>query len=131
MAGVPPCPNDEFTVMQKMLAAGMLCLVSLLSVTSAQACERRWPEANDDDRTRHVFLTAAMTDTIILQRLRLAPDRAEVERKESSSSVAARYTYFDRTVTITRAASSGVQVELQEKGRDKLVWKLGSCARGR
>lgn len=117
--------------MRTMLAAGILCLVSLLSATAAQACERRWPEANDDDRTRHVFLTAAMDDATILRRLRLAVDRAEVERKESSSTVTTRYTYFDRTVTVTRSASSGVQVELKEQERDKLVWKLGTCERGR
>lgn len=113
--------------MRTMLAAGMLCLVSLLSATAAQACERRWPEANGDDRTRHVYLSAAMTDARILQSLKLMIDRAEVERKEGSGSVAVRYTYFHRIVTITRSASSGVQVEMREKDREPLVWKLGKC----
>lgn len=65
--------------MNKSIAAGLLCLATLLS-TSTGACERRDPEANGVDRTRHVRLSSAMDDAAILRALRLQPDRAEVTR---------------------------------------------------
>ena len=37
------------------------------------------------------------------------------------------YGYFGRSVTITRSVRNGVEVQLLEQGRDKLVWKLGAC----
>lgn len=38
-----------------------------------------------------------------------------------------QYTYFHKTVVITRTASKGVEVQLLEKDREKLVWQLGMC----
>jgi hypothetical protein len=109
------------------LAAGLLCLASLLTAGSATACERRYPEANRDDRTRHVALSARWPDARILQNLRLQIDRAEVKQSESKDAVKTEYGYFGRSVTITRSVKNGVEVQLLEQGRDKLVWKLGSC----
>ena len=109
------------------LAAGLLCLVALACAGSAAACERRYPEVNGDDRTRHVALSARWPDAQILQNLRLQIDRAEVRQTEGKDAVKTEYGYFERSVTITRSARDGVEVQLLEKGRDKLVWKLGSC----
>ncbi|WP_137175445.1 hypothetical protein [Massilia sp. HP4] len=109
------------------LAAGLLCLACLASAGSAAACERRYPESNKDDRTRHVALSARWPDAQILQNLRLQIDRAEVKQAEGKDTLKTEYGYFGRTVTITRSAKDGVEVQLLEKGRDKLVWKLGSC----
>lgn len=112
--------------MNKTLAPLLLCLATLCCATPAHACERRDPEANGDDRTRHVRLSSAMDDAAILRALRLQPDRAEVMRS-TGSSTGAKYVYFHRTVTIVRAASDEVQVEMLEKDRKPLVWKLGAC----
>ncbi len=109
------------------LAAGLLCLASLMNAGNAVACERRYPEANGDDRTRHVGLSARWPDAQILQNLRLQIDRAEVKQTESKDALKTEYGYFGRTVTITRSVKNGVEVQLLEQGRDKLVWKLGSC----
>jgi hypothetical protein len=109
------------------LAAGLLCLASLMNAGSAAACERRYPEANRDDRTRHVALSARWPDAQILQNLRLQIDRAEVKQIESKDALKTEYGYFGRSVTITRSVKNGVEVQLLEQGRDKLVWKLGSC----
>lgn len=113
--------------MNKMLAPVLLCLATLCCATLAHACERRDPEPNGDDRTRHVRLSSAMNDAAILRALRLQPDRAEITRSTGSSSAGAKYVYFHRTVTIVRAASGEVQVEMLEKERKPLVWKLGAC----
>lgn len=126
MVRLPSMRIRDFA-MQKTIATGVLCLTSLLSVANAHACERLQPEANGDDRTRHVALSAAMSDERILQSLRLNAGRGEVERKESGDTVSVRYTYFHRVVTIVRSASKGVQVEMLEKDRKALVWKLGTC----
>ena len=40
------------------LAPGLLCLALLMLAGAAAACERRYPDANKDDRTRHVALSA-------------------------------------------------------------------------
>lgn len=109
------------------LAAGLLCLAFLAAAGNAAACERRYPESNKDDRTRHVALSARWPDAQILQNLRLQIDRAEVKQTEGKESLKTEYGYFGRTVVITRSAKDGVEVQLLEKGRDKLVWKLGSC----
>jgi len=109
------------------LAAGLLCLGWLACAGSAAACERRYPESNKDDRTRHVALSARWPDAQILQNLRLQIDRAEVRQTEGKDTLKTEYGYFGRTVTITRSAKDGVEVQLLEQGRDKLVWKLGSC----
>lgn len=109
------------------LATGLLCLAALMHLGTAAACERRYPEANGDDRTRHVALSARWPDAQILQNLRLQLDRAEVRQTESKDALKTEYGYFGRTVTITRSVKNGVEVQLLEKGRDKLVWKLGSC----
>ena len=109
------------------LAAGLLCLASLMNAGNVLACERRYPEANGDDRTRHVGLSARWPDAQILQNLRLQIDRAEVKQTESKDALKTEYGYFGRSVTITRSVKNGVEVQLLEKGRDKLVWKLGSC----
>jgi hypothetical protein len=109
------------------LAAGLLCLASLMHAGVAAACERRYPDANGDDRTRHVALSARWPDAQILQNLRLQIDRAEVRQSESKDALKTEYGYFGRSVTITRSAKNGVEVLLLEKGRDKLVWKLGTC----
>lgn len=109
------------------LAAGLLCLGALMHVDTASACERRYPEANGNDRTRHVGLSARWPDAQILQNLRLQIDRAEVKQSESKDAIKTEYGYFGRSVTITRSVKDGVEVQLLEKGRDKLVWKLGSC----
>lgn len=109
------------------LAAGLLCLAWLVSAGSAAACERRYPESNKDDRSRHVALSARWPDAQILQNLRLQIDRAEVKQTAGKESLKTEYGYFGRTVVITRSAKDGVEVQLLEKGRDKLVWKLGSC----
>jgi len=112
--------------MNKSIAAGLLCLATLLS-TSTGACERRDPEANGDDRTRHVRLSSAMDDAAILRALRLQPDRGEVTRSTTKDSASSRYVYFHRTVTIVRGATGEVKVEMLEKDRKPLVWKLGAC----
>ena len=109
------------------LAAGLLCLASLVPAGSAAACERRYPESNKDDRTRHVALSARWPDAQILQNLRLQIDRAEVKQTAGKESLKTEYGYFGRTAVITRSAKDGVEVQLLEKGRDKLVWRLGSC----
>ena len=113
--------------MNKLLASSLLCLATLCSYTPAHACERRDPDANGDDRTRHVRLSSAMDDAAILRALRLQPDRADVTRSTGSSAVSTKYAYFQRSVTIVRAASGAVQVELLEQDRKPLVWKLGAC----
>jgi len=110
-----------------LLAAGLLSLAALSASTTAQACERMYPQANGDDRTRHVRLSAGWPDGQILQNLKLNLDRAEVKRTESSGAVSIQYTYFHKTVVITRSATKGVEVQLLEKDRDKLVWQLGTC----
>ena len=109
------------------LAPGLLCLALLMLSGAAAACERRYPEANKDDRTRHVALSARWDDARILQNLRLQIDRAEVKQTEGKESLKSEYGYFGRSVVITRSAKDGVEVQLLEEGRDKLVWKLGSC----
>lgn len=109
------------------LATGLLCLAALMHLDTASACERRYPEANKDDRTRHVALSARWPDAQILQNLRLQIDRAEIRQTESKDALKTEYGYFGRLVTITRSVKDGVEVQLQEKGRDKLVWKLGTC----
>ena len=109
------------------LAAGLLGLAWLACAGNAAACERRYPESNKDDRTRHVGLSARWPDAQILQNLRLQIDRAEVRQSESKDALKTEYGYFGRMVTITRSVKNGVEVQLLEKGRDKLVWKLGSC----
>jgi hypothetical protein len=109
------------------LAAGLLCLAASMHLGTAAACERRYPDANGDDRTRHVALSARWPDAQILQNLRLQIDRAEVRQTGSKDALKTEYGYFGRTVTITRSVKDGVEVQLLEKGRDKLVWKLGSC----
>lgn len=109
------------------LAAGLLCLATMMHLGAASACERRYPEAGKDDRSRHVGLSARWPDAQILQNLRLQIDRAEVKRTESKDALKTEYGYFERTVTITRSVKNGVEVQLLEQGRDKLVWKLGSC----
>ena len=113
--------------MRPRLAAGLLCLASLMHAGAAAACERRYPEANKDDLTRHIALSARWPDAQILQNLRLQIDRAEVKQTESKDALKTEYGYFGRAVTITRSAKDGVEVQLLEKGRDKLVWKLGTC----
>lgn len=95
----------------------------------AFACDRLPPE-NVGSSVRSVNLSAAWTDAMILQNLKLQIARADVTRKESSSSTTTEYAYFHKIVTITRSASNGVGVKLVEKGQDTLTWKLGSCARG-
>ena len=109
------------------LAPGLLCLSLLMQVDTTAACERRYPEASKDDRTRHVALSARWPDSQILQNLRLQIDRAEIKQTEGKESLKTEYGYFGRSVVITRSAKDGVEVQLLEKGRDKLVWKLGSC----
>lgn len=109
------------------LAAGLLCLAALMYPDTASACERRYPDANKDDRTRHVALSARWPDAQILQNLRLQIDRAEVRQTESKDALKTEYGYFGRSVTITRSVKNGVEVQLLETGRDKLVWKLGCC----
>ena len=109
------------------LAPGLLCLALLMQAGAAAACERRYPESNQDDRTRHVALSARWPDAQILQTLRLQIDRAEVKQTEGKESLKTEYGYFGRSVVITRSAKDGVEVQLLEKGRDKLVWKLGRC----
>lgn len=109
------------------LTPGLLCLALLMQVGAAASCERRYPEANNEDRTRHVALSARWPDAQILQNLRLQVDRAEVKQTEGKESLKTEYGYFGRSVVITRSAKDGVEVQLLEKGRDKLVWKLGSC----
>ena len=116
----------QFSIFPR-LAAGLLCLASLMHVGVADACERHYPEASKDDRTRHVGLSARWPDAQILQNLRLQIDRAEVKQTESKDTLRTEYGYFGRTVTITRSVKNGVEVQLLEQGRDKLVWKLGSC----
>jgi len=115
-----------FSILSR-LAAGVLGLASLMHVGVAGACERRYPEASKDDRTRHVALSARWPDAQILQNLRLQIDRAEVKQTESKDALKTEYGYFGRTVTITRSMKNGVEVQLLESGRDKLVWKLGGC----
>ena len=111
-----------------LLAAGLLSLATLVAVPApAHACERVYPQANGDDRTRHVRLSAGWPDAQILQNLKLNFDRADVKRSESSGAVSVQYTYFHKTVVITRSASKGVEVQLLEKDREKLVWQLGVC----
>lgn len=116
----------QFSMLPR-LAAGLLCLASLAHVSAVAACERRYPEANKDDRTRHVALSARWPDAQILQNLRLQIDRAEVKQTESKDALKTEYGYFGRAVTITRSVKDGVEVQLLETGRGKLVWKLGSC----
>ena len=111
----------------KIFAASLLSLAALSSSATAQACERMYPQANGDDRTRHVRLSAGWPDAQILQNLKLNQDRAEVKRTESSGAVSIQYTYFHKTVVITRSATKGVEVQLLVKDRDKLVWQLGTC----
>jgi len=113
--------------MNKPLASGLLCLAALCCPTFAHACARIDPQANGDDRTRHVRLSSAMDDAAILRALRLQPDRGDVTRTEAKTSVSVKYVYFHRTVTIVRATSGAVQVEMLEKERKPLVWKLGAC----
>jgi len=96
---------------------------------AAQACDRLPPE-NVQSSVRSVNLSAAWTDAMILQNLKLQLARAEVTRKESSGSTTTEYAYFHKIVTITRSTSNGVGVKLVEKGQDTLTWKLGTCARG-
>jgi len=109
------------------LVAGLLCLAWLACAGNAAACERRYPESNKDDRSRHVGLSARWPDAQILQNLRLQIDRAQVRQTDAKDMLKTEYGYFGRTVTITRSARDGVEVQLLEQGRDKLVWKLGSC----
>ena len=110
------------------LAACLLSLAtSVVAPAAAHACERVYPQANGDDRTRHVRLSAGWPDAQILQNLKLNLDRADVKRTESSGVVSVQYTYFHKTVLITRSASKGVEVQLSEKDREKLVWQLGMC----
>ena len=110
----------------RILATTLLLLATLPS--AAFACDRLPPE-NAESSVRSVNLSAAWPDSQILQNLKLQIGRADVTRKESSSSITTEYAYFHKIVTITRSASSGVQVKLVEKNQDTLVWKLGSCAR--
>jgi hypothetical protein len=112
------------SLMLRMLATGALCL---MHAASADACERRYPQANGDDRTRHIGLSARWPDAQILQNLKLNIDRADIKRSDSSSAVSVEYGYFQRTVVITRSASKGVEVKLLEAGRTPLVWTLGVC----
>ena len=107
-------------------AAGLLSL-AMFAAAPAGACERIYPQANNDDNTRHVRLSAAWPDAQILRNLKLNADRAEIKRTEGSGAVSVQYTYFHKTVVITRSASKGVEVQLLEKDRDKLVWQLGTC----
>jgi hypothetical protein len=110
-----------------LLAAGLLSLSTLVVAPApAHACERVYPQANGDDRTRHVRLSAGWSDAQILQNLKLNFDRADVKRTESSGAVSIGYAYFHKTVVITRG-SKGVEVQLLEKDREKLVWQLGTC----
>lgn len=108
-----------------LLAAALLGLATLPNASAA--CERRYPEENGDDRTRHVRLSAAWPDAQILQNLKLNIDRADVKRTQGTGVLTVQYAYFHKTVIIQRAAASGVEVQLVEKDRDKLVWKLGNC----
>lgn len=107
-------------------AAALLFLAALQASTAA-ACERRFPEANGDDRSRHVGLSARWPDAQILQNLRLRIDRAAFTRTESRDAVTSAYSYFERAVTISRSSSNAVEVTLSEAGRKPLVWKLGPC----
>lgn len=108
------------------LAAALLSLAVLSPIASAQVCERLYPQANGDDATRHVRLSAGWPDAQILRNLKLNADRAELKRTESGGAVSIQYSYFHKTVVITRSAR-GVEVQLLEKDRDKLVWQLGTC----
>lgn len=116
------------SVTLKIFAAGLLSLAAL-ALAPAHACERLYPQANGDDATRHVRLSAAWPDAQILRNLKLNLDRAEVKRTESTGVVSNQYAYFHKTVVITRSASKGVEVQMVEKDREKLVWQLGVCER--
>jgi hypothetical protein len=113
--------------MNKSFAAGLLSLATLCCTSLAHACERLDPLANGDDRTRHVRLSSAMDDAAILRALRLPPDRGDLTRTESRTGVSTKYVYFHRVVTIVRATNGEVQVEMLEKERKPLVWKLAAC----
>jgi len=113
--------------MNKPFASGLLCLAALCCTTFAHACERLDPLANGDDRTRHVRLSSAMDDAAILRALRLQPDRGDVTRTEAKDNVSVKYVYFHRVVTIVRSTNGDVQVEMLEKERKPLVWKLAAC----
>jgi hypothetical protein len=122
-------PNKPFgPIMTKLIVTSALLLLAGLS-QAAFACDRLPPEDADQHTARATNLSAAWSDAMILQNLKLPIGRADVKRAQSSSSVTAEYTYFHKIVTITRSASSGVQVKLVENGQDTLVWKLGTCAR--
>jgi len=95
---------------------------------AASACDRLPPD-NAQSSVRSVNLSAAWTDAMILQNLKLQIGRADVKRKESSGSTTVEYAYFHKIVTITRSTAKGVQVKMEEKGQSTLNWSLGSCAR--
>lgn len=111
---------------KRIFTAALLSLASLSH--TAFACDRLPPD-NAQSSIRSVNLSAAWTDAMILQNLKLQIARAEVTRKESSGSTTVEYAYFHKIVTITRSAAKGVQVKMEEKGQDTLNWTLGNCMR--
>lgn len=111
---------------KRIFTAALVVLASLSQ--AALACDRLPPD-NAQSSVRSVNLSAAWTDAMILQNLKLQIGRAEVTRKESSGSSTVEYAYFHKIVTITRSAAKGVQVKMQEKGQETLNWTLGSCMR--
>lgn len=113
--------------MTKQILVPALLLLACLP-QAASACDRLPPD-NVQSSVRSVNLSAAWSDAMILQNLKLQIGRAEVKRKESSGSSTAEYAYFHKIVTITRSSSKGVQVKMAEKGQETLTWTLGSCAR--
>lgn len=113
--------------MTKQIFTSAVLFLACLS-QAAFACDRLPPD-NAQSSVRSVNLSASWTDAMILQNLKLQIARAEVRRKESSTSTTAEYAYFHKIVTITRSTSKGVQVKMEEKGQDTLNWTLGSCAR--
>lgn len=114
-------------MIKRILSSAFLLLAGLSPATFA--CDRLPPEGTSQNALRAVNLSAAWPDSMILQNLRLQIGRAQVKRTEGKDSTTAEYSYFNKIVTIHRAASSGVQVKVAEKDRDTLVWKLGSCDR--
>lgn len=113
--------------MTKQILVPTVVLLACLS-QAAFACDRLPPD-NAQSSVRSVNLSAAWTDAMILQNLKLQIGRAEVKRKESSGSITVEYAYFHKIVTITRSAAKGIQVKMEEKGQDTLNWTLGSCMR--
>lgn len=113
--------------MTKQIFTSAVLLMACLPQT-ALACDRLPPD-NAQSSVRSVNLSAAWTDAMILQNLKLQIARAEVRRKESSGSTTAEYAYFHKIVTITRSTSKGVQVKMEEKGQETLNWALGHCTR--